>query len=105
VTVLQSEPSISGEHETRGAAENKPIESEPRTPSDPIGTPLGQSRGNPDPVEAALAKGIEAAAVALGRGDAGALETMKALAAELEARRKARADVVELHVERAKRTR
>ena len=59
----------------------------------------------PDVVEAALAMGIEAAAVALREGRAGALETMQALTAELRARREARQapEVVSLDSVRARR--
>jgi hypothetical protein len=70
-------------------------------------SPTGQSRGKEptsvDPVEAALAVGIEAAALALSKGMPGALETMQALASELQARREARANVVRLDDERARR--
>lgn len=53
-----------------------------------------------DPVEAALAVAVEAAAQALARGDAGALETLQALTGELKARREARANVVQLSARR-----
>jgi len=54
--------------------------------------PTGQSRGNADPFEAALAGAIEAAAGAVARGEPGALETLSACVSELKARREARAD-------------
>jgi fumarate hydratase class II len=61
---------------------------------------LGQSVGNPtgpDAVEVALADAITKAA------NAGAFEVLPRLVAELEARRKARLEVVDLGTERAKR--
>ena len=53
--------------------------------------------GNPDAVEVALADAITKAATA------GAFEVLPKLVAELEARRKARLEVVDLVAERTKR--
>jgi hypothetical protein len=58
---------------------------------------LGQSRGNQDPVELALATALERASAA------SEWDTVKVLAGELEARRRARSDVVDLKAERARR--
>ena len=53
----------------------------------------------PDPVDAALAAALEGAAAA------GAWDTVQVLARELQARREARAAVVSLDAERARRER
>ena len=58
---------------------------------------LGQSWGNQDPVEVALADALTRAAAA------GQWATVEVLSRELEARRKARADVIDLRAERLKR--
>ncbi|MGC4091389.1 MAG: hypothetical protein QM756_26625 [Polyangiaceae bacterium] len=65
-------------------------------PSEPIGqsTPVS---GNPDPVEAALATALTQASAAQ------QWDVVARLAGELEARRKARLEVVDLATERAKR--
>jgi hypothetical protein len=69
----------------------------------PVETPHGQSVGNElelaDPVEAALAVALTAASAA------GQWTAVEVLARELEARRKARAGVVDLEQARAKKHR
>jgi len=56
-----------------------------------------------DPIERALALGLEEATRALARGAPGALETIRALTEELGARRKSRAGVIALDVSRRRR--
>jgi hypothetical protein len=68
--------------------------SDDRERSEPI---AGQSRGENDPIEIALADAIQKAAAA------GRFEVLPSLVAELEARRKARFEVVDLGTERNKR--
>lgn len=72
-----------------------------RRPSSPIVGPLGQSGGNPGPsadhVEVALADALTLASAA------GEWTAVAQLARELEARRQARANVVDLDAERNKR--
>jgi hypothetical protein len=67
--------------------------------------PRGQVGQVCDPVDAALALGVKAAAEAVADGKAGALETLNALTAELAARRRAHLapGVVRLEDERRKR--
>ncbi|MEI9940499.1 MAG: hypothetical protein WDO69_25065 [Pseudomonadota bacterium] len=57
----------------------------------------GPSRGDADPIEQALADAITKAAAA------GAFDVLPKLVTELEARRKARLEVVDLAAERARR--
>jgi len=57
----------------------------------------GQSRGNQDPVELALARALEGATAA------GEWSTVAQLARELEARRTARVGVVSIEAERKRR--
>jgi hypothetical protein len=68
----------------RTIEETSPID-DPRDPeTTPVDGALGQSWGNQDPVEAALAKALEGAAAA------GRFDVVAQLAKELEARRLAR---------------
>ena len=62
-------------------------------------TSTGQSRGNQDPVELALATALERASAA------GQWTAVEVLARELEARRKARSEVVDLDAARRERKR
>lgn len=64
-----------------------------------LATGVGRSGAMVDPIESALADALTRAATA------GDFDAVKAIVAELEARRKARAGVVELDAERAKRGR
>jgi len=66
-------------------------------PSAPIGEATAQSRPNQDPVEAALAEALRRAS------EAGQWEVVAALARELQARREARAGVVDLETARKRR--
>jgi hypothetical protein len=70
--------------DSRAIEETSPID-DPRDPETaPVEGAEGQSRGNQDPVEAALAKALEGAAAA------GRFDVVAQLAKELEARRLAR---------------
>ena len=80
--------------EEQGLQPNLASESHEIGPPD---RPDGQSVGNPDAVEVALADAITKAATA------GAFDVLPKLVAELEARRKARSGTVDLATERAKR--
>jgi hypothetical protein len=94
---IRSANSDGAEHEQ---AENMP---EREAERERVEAPSGQSgavtASEPDAVEAALADAIQKAAAA------GAFDVLPKLVAELEARRKARRQTVDLQVERAKRQR
>ena len=80
-----------GDIEEGRTIEKTSMESEPRGPDIPwLEGPVGQSWGNPDPVETALAKALERASVAE-RWD-----IVAQVAKELEARRLARTDAAHL---------
>ena len=78
-----SKPSGEGE-KTRSAEDSRVGEGRGRPGMTPDGTPVGQSWGDADPVEAALAEALRKAT------EAGRWEVVGQLARELEARRMAR---------------
>jgi hypothetical protein len=87
----QRKPMAPGEIGETRSIEKTSMEGKPRGPENPrLEGPVGQSWGNPDPVETALAKALERASVAE-RWD-----IVAQLAKELEARRLARTSAAHL---------
>lgn len=83
--------------ESLGHRDSPGLANDPGPPSSPFVTPTGPIRGDFDPVEQALAD-------ALGRAAAASQwSTVELLSRELQARREARAGVVDLRAERRKR--
>ena|GEM_PF-4663615 len=87
-----AEPTSDTPISEKGHLESPEVAPNDHTPGQSVG-----NQGGPDAVELALADAITKAA------NAGAFDVLPKLVAELEARRKARLEVVDLAAERAKR--
>ena len=83
--------------EAGGTAESSRESGGAGLPSSPIVEPTAQSRPIQDPVEVALAEALKRAA------EAGQWDVVATLARELQARREARAGVVDLEAARKRR--